>query len=278
MAKQVGLFNLRGKIENKSFYKTAGVPETVIRGIPEGLSARVKTADEYANTRLNNAEFKQANGIATFGFNAVPSRKASMMRRFAIAEMTKKGLEYIKEGTGNWGQRLPVATFDNIIVDLLENRAKSGPYQGEYGNLEVTPPELPAGQYQINLTIPSNVATDLLGKGIDGFYALVVKGAMAEVLDADGFVRQHFGVSSIFPHDIEVDPEDESPSLLSSFVASYATLGMSQAGFTAAADAANNGMYAIISFIPYRTIGTQRHSLYEYATYAALALGAIPTE
>lgn len=278
MAKQVGLFNLRGKIENKSFYKTAGVPETVIRGIPEGLSARVKTADEYANTRLNNAEFKQANGIATFGFNAVPNRKASMMRRFAIAEMTKKGLEYIKEGSGQWGQRLPVETFDNIIVDLLENRAKSGPYQGEFGTLSVDIPELPSGSYIIEDTISANVATDLLGKGIDGFYALVVKGAMAEVLDADGFVRQHFGVSSVSPHDITIDPTDESPSQLASFAASYATLGMSPAGYTAASGAANNGMYAIISFIPYRTIGTQRHSLYEYATFAAVALGAIPTE
>ena len=277
MAKQVGLFNLRGKIENKSFYKTAGVPETVIRGIPEGLSARVKTADEYANTRLNNAEFKQANGIATFGFNAVPSRKASMMRRFAIAEMTKKALEYIKGGTGSWGQRLPVNTFDNIIVDLLENRAKSGPYQGEYGIISVE--EEGQGVITINGVPDSATLQSLADKGIDGFYVLVVKGAMAEVLDSDGFVRQHFGVSSITPSNISVDVEDPSSSeWTNSFTPSYSTLGMSPAGYTAAQAAANNGMFAVISFIPYRQIGSQRHTLYEYATFAAVALGAIPTE
>lgn len=272
MAKQVGLFNLRGKIENKSFYKTAGVPETVIRGIPEGLSARVKTADEYANTRLNNAEFKQANGIATFGFNAVPNRKASMMRRFAIAEMTKKALEYIKDGSGNWGQRLPAETFDNIIVDLLENRAKSGPYQGEFGLVSHATEQ---GAISLDLVYDRATAADLLGKGITGFYTLVVRGAMAEVLDSDGFVRQHFGVSSIFPHDEDVDDSGNSISL-TSFTPSYSTLGMSPAGYTAAKSAANNGMYAIVSFIPYRSVGSQRHSLYEYATYACVALGAIP--
>lgn len=273
MAKQVGLFNLRGKIENKSFYKTAGVPETVIRGIPEGLSARVKTADEYANTRLNNEEFKQANRIATFGFNAVPSRKASMMRRFAIAEMTKKALEYIKEGSGNWGQRLPVATFDNIIVDLLENRAKSGPYQGEFGMLSFS---VNQGTYTVTLSGDEVIAADLESKGIDGFYALAVKGAMAEVLDDDGFIRQHFGVSSIVPTNI-TDLEDINADV-TTFVPSYSTLGMSPSGFTAAQDAANNGMYCILTFVPYRQVGTQRHTMYEYATFSVLALGAIPTD
>ena len=273
MAKQVGLFNLRGKIENKSFYKTAGVPETVIRGIPEGLSARVKTADEYANTRLNNAEFKQANGIATFGFNAVPNRKASMMRRFAIAEMTKKGLEYIKEGSGQWGQRLPVETFDNIIVDLLENRAKSGPYQGEYGHISTQVDA--GGTYDVILSGDAATVSALMEKGITGFYCLSVKGAMAEVLDGDGFVRQHFGVSSVSPIDIPLSTDiDESPV---HFIPSYSTLGMSQMGYTAAQGAANNGMYVILSFIPYRTVGSQRHTLYEYATFAAVALGAIPS-
>lgn len=273
MAKQVGLFNLRGKIENKSFYKTAGVAETVIRGIPEGLSARVKTADEYANTRLNNAEFKQSNGIATFGFNAVPNRKASMMRRFAIAEMTRKGLEYIKAGSGKWGQRLPVETFDNIIVDLLENRAKSGPYQGEFGNLSTSTGA--GNEITISVSYSELVATDLIGKGIDGFYALAVKGAMAEVLDSDGFVRQHFGVSSINPNEITINAGGDSENV-SLFVPSYSTLGMSPAGYTAAQSAPNNGMFAIVSFIPYRQIGAQRYTMYEYATYTALALGAIP--
>lgn len=274
MAKQVGLFGLRGKIENKSFYKTAGVQDTVIRQIPEGLSSRVKTADEYANTRLNNAEFKNANAIATFGFNVVPNRKSSMMRRFAIAEMTKKALEYIKAGTGDWGARIPSATMDQILVDLLENRAKSGPYQGEYGTLALT---ITGDSYDVTLSAGAEEATALQEKGIDGYYALRVKGAMAEVDDGDGFVRQHFGVSSISPIDLTVDPEVEIEESFA-FVPSPQTLGLSPAGFTEAAATANNGMFCIYTFLPYRQVGAGRHVLYEYATYAVVALGAIPTE
>lgn len=272
MAKQVGLFGLRGKIENKSFYKTAGVADTVIRQIPEGMSARVKTADEYSNTRLNNAEFKNANGIATFAFNAVPNRKSSMMRRFAIAEMTKKGLEYIKAGTGSWGARIPSATMDQILVDLLENRAKSGAYQSEFGIVYSVPQD---GSIALHITYNDIVATDLTSKGIDGFFVLYVKGAMAEIVDNDGFVRQHFGVSSISVSNEIINPEGRDVQL-SSFIPSYQTLGMSPAGYVAAADAPNNGMYAIVTFIPYRQQGAQRHTLYEYSTYATLALGAIP--
>ena len=274
MAKQVGLFNLRGKIENKSFYKTAGVAETVIRQIPEGLSSRVKTAPEYANTRLNNDEFKNANAIATFLMNAVPNRRSSMMRRFAIADMTKLGLEYIKSGTGNWGQRIPTTTMDAIAVDLLENRAKSGSYQGEYGRLNFVVDD---GSYNITIDADDNVVTDLQEKGIDGLYILSVKGALAEVVDLDGFVRQHFGVSSVSPENV-TDLQLLDGTNPVSFTPSSSSLGMSPAGFTSAQGASNNGMYAIVTFVPYREIGSERHTLYEYATYATLALGAIPTE
>lgn len=272
MAKQTGLHLIKGKVGEYSYYRSAGVDAPLMRRINQGMSARVKNGDEYANTRLNNAEFKNAQALATFLFNAVPSRKSSMVRRFAIAEMTKKGLEYIKDGSGNWGARIPVASMDGIAVDLLENRAKTGPYAGEFGNINV---DASGSSIEITIEYDSLTASDLLSKGITGFYALIVKGALAEVVDSDGFVRQHFGVSSISPSDeSSIDPEGGELSF--PFTPSPATLGMSPAGYTEAQAASNNGMYSIISFIPYRAVGSQRHSLYEYATFACLNLGPIP--
>lgn len=273
MAKQTGLHLIKGKVGEYSYYRSAGVNAPLMRRINQGMSARVKNGDEYANTRLNNAEFKNAQGLATFLFNAVPSRKASMMRRFAIAEMTKKGLEYIKDGSGNWGARIPVAAMGGIALDLLENRSKSGPYQGEFGLVSY---EVKNGSYEVSYDYDAATASDLAAKGIDGFYSLVVKGALAELVDSDGFVRQHFGVSSILPHDSALNPEGDS-DFLAQFIPSPSTLGMSPAGFTAAQAASNNGMYTIVTFLPYRQIGSQRHTLYEYATFACLNLGAIPT-
>lgn len=272
MAKQTGLHLIKGKVGEYSYYRSAGVDAPLMRRINQGMSARVKNGDEYANTRLNNAEFKNAQGLATFLFNAVPNRKASMTRRFAIAEMTKKGLEYIKSGTGQWGARIPSAVMDGIAVDLLENRAKTGPYAGEFGVLTLN---VEQGTYVVNLEYDEVTATDLISKGIDGFYAVYVKGALAEVVDIDGFVRQHFGASSVGVQPISVVAEGDASDVIS-FAPSAQTLGMSPAGYTAAKAASNNGMYAIVSFVPYRQIGSQRHTLYEYATFACLSLGAIP--
>jgi hypothetical protein len=270
MAKQTGLHLIKGKVGEYSYYRSAGVSAPLMRRINQGMSARVKNGDEYANTRLNNAEFKNAQSIATFLFNAVPNRKASMMRRFAIAEMTKKSLEYIKDGSGNWGARIPTAGMGGVAFDLLENRSKTGPYAGEFGTLDFS---RSAGSIELAVEYDELVATDLLSKGISGYYALLVKGALAEVVDTDGFVRQLFGASSISPSDQSIDPAGNDFNF--TFQISPATLGMSPAGFTEAQSAANNGMYAIVSFIPYRQIGSQRYTLYEYATFACLNLGSL---
>ena len=85
MAKQSGIHQLRGKVGEMSYYRTKGVQDGVVRRINQGMSQRVKTGDEYVNTRLNNAEFKNANAIATAAFNSVNSRKRGMMRNFAVA-------------------------------------------------------------------------------------------------------------------------------------------------------------------------------------------------
>lgn len=257
-----------------SYYQQAGVQQGLVRRIPEGLSSRVKTADEYANTRLNNDEFKNANWIAAFLFNAVPSRKASMMRRFAISAMTKRALEYIKAGSGNWGQRIPVAKMDEIAVDLLDNQSKSGPYSGEFGDIAVSTGE--NDSINVDLDISAAVGTSLREKGIDGFYAVCVSGAMAEVV-VDGVARQHFGHNQASPSQIDV-PTDDSNENLIVLTPSPQSLGMSPAGYTAAQGAPNNGMFAVVTFLPYRTVGSQRYSLYEYATFAVVALGPIPTE
>lgn len=273
MAKQVGLFPLRGKIENKSFYKTAGVPETVIRNIPEGLSDRVKTAQEYVNTRLNNEEFKNANWMATFLFNAVPNRRSSMFRRFAIASLTKGALSYIRSGSGSWGHRIPTERFGAIAFDLLDNHAKGGPYDGEFGIFSVETSQ--AGQIEISINMSTPKVNEWLSLGVDGLYFVSVRGAGAEEV-VDGSVRQYYGVSSPLPHQSDLDPDTPFSETVLSFTPSPSALGMSPAGYTTAQGLPNNGMFAIVTILPYRQEGGQDHVLYEYSTYAVLDLGAIP--
>lgn len=273
MAKQKGIHQLKGKVGGMSYYQQSGVTDGLVRRIPEGLSSRVKTADEYANTRLNNDEFKNANGIATFAFRAIPNRKASMTRRFAIAEMTKSALEFIKTGTGDWGLRIPDDTFDNIVVDMLERHAKSGPYAGEFGLVSFDV-DSQTGQYTVSDELTQIVADDLNSKGISGFYMLSVRGCMAEVVTRDGFVRQIFGISSINPVDVVTD--DISEHTCTTFIPGPATLGLSNEGFSTAVQTSNNGMFALVTFLPYREISGSRYTLYEYATYCCIPLGQLP--
>lgn len=272
MAKQKGIHQLKGKVGGMSYYQQSGVTDGLVRRIPEGLSSRVKTADEYANTRLNNDEFKNGNAMATFAFRAVPNRKASMMRRFAIAEMTKSALEFIKSGTGQWGQRIPTETFDNIMVDMLERHAKTGPYAGEFGTVVVS--YSAEEGILIELSFDSSFAAEMASKGIDGFYCLAVRGCMCSLIGPRGFVRNYFGLSSINPTNIT--SFGTGLMTVEEFKPDASTLGMTPGDFATAAQTPNNGIFDILSFIPYRQIGDQRHNLYEYATYTCLALGAIP--
>lgn len=272
MAKQKGIHQLKGKVGGMSYYQQSGVTDGLVRRIPEGLSSRVKTADEYANTRLNNDEFKNANAMATFAFRSVPNRKASMMRRFAIAEMTKSALEFIKDGSGQWGQRIPTETFDNIIVEMLERHAKFGPYSNEFGFINV---EVAQGVISVHITGNDSIAADLESKGIDGFYCLFTRGVMASVVDQDGFVRNYFGNSGVIPQDVtDVSDIDE----VNEFTPGPTTLGVAPSIYSTLIQIPNNGMFSIVSFIPYRTIGSGRHTLYEYATFACVALGPLPNQ
>lgn len=273
MAKQVGLFPLRGKIENKSFYKTAGVPETVIRNIPEGLSDRVKTAQEYANTRLNNEEFKNANWMATFLFNAVPNRRSSMFRRFAIAALTKRALEYIRAGSGVWGHRIPTERFGAIALDLLDNHAKSGSYNGEFGVISFSTEQ--SGQYDIQLEISETIVNQWISLGVNGIFAVSTRGAGAEEV-VDSSVRQYYGVSQPNVSQVPFTLGNEVNEDLNNFVPSPQTLGMSPAGYTASQALPNNGMFAIVTILPYRSEGGNLFVLQEYSTYAVLDLGEIP--
>ena len=268
MAKQKGIHQIKGKVGDMSYYQSAGVPGGLIRRIPEGLSSRVKTADEYANTRLNNDEFKNAAAIASLAFRAVPNRKSSMMRRFAVAEMIKEALQYIKEGTGTWGVRIPSATFDNIITDLLENHSKNGPYAGEFG---VVDGMITTGTLTVSLEYDALVASALAAKGIQGFYVVSVVGAMAETPNTDGQVWQIFGSSSPSPQDISIVPEGDSTTIISQSV-SAELVGLLPLGYVAAQGAAN-----ILTFLPYVAIGSTRHVLNEYSTFVSIPCGSLPT-
>lgn len=133
MAKQFGLHQIRGKVGEHSYYRQSGVSAGLIRQINQGMSQRVKMGDEYANTRLNNAEFGHACAIAGVLGKTVSPKFRPMMLTFSQSKMARVVLDAIKRQTGNWGQRsLPAGTTGRqVLIDALASVRKNDPT--EYG-------------------------------------------------------------------------------------------------------------------------------------------------
>lgn len=128
MAKQSGLHQIRGKVGEHSYYKQSGVASGLIRSINQGMSARVKTAPEFVNTRLNNAEFGQAGRIAKVLGQFINPKYRPMILPFSQSVMCKILLDGIKSQRGTWGQRNLIDSDDNtILVDALNAVHKNNP-------------------------------------------------------------------------------------------------------------------------------------------------------
>lgn len=266
MAKQSGIHQLRGKVGEMSYYRQAGVEPGLVRKINQGMSARVKTADEFANTRLNNSEFKNANFFATWAYHAVRPSWRAMFRRFAMAGMTKRILEAMKSGTGNWGHRQPSSSFGPILEDALVNYAKLGEYHDEYG--VITYEDIAVGEQEeylsTRLTLDLSASTQelLKNEGIDGFdmissslfcsqgnknYAGI---GIADIRDIE------FGSPAT---DISINFDDEDPSGM------YYHIPLSD--WVQAESQRSAGVVLITVICPYRTINGIKHTLQEKCTF-----------
>lgn len=254
-----------------SYFQMAGVTDGIVRRIPEGLSSRVKNDEVYANTRLNNEEFTRAAQLAKIAYNDVPNRISSMFRRFAYAEMLKGIKAYIVAGTGDWGKRIPAERLDVVLQDVLENRAKFGPYDGQFGDLTMTR-GLQNG-ISIVLTYSAAQASAMASLGIDGFL-------LRYQFNANGYVSGAptptlvGGRSNILGTDININPEG-SDETLDNFVPSATTLNMLPANYAQLASSDTSGIVAVVTFLPYRVINNKSYILQELSTYAALACGAV---
>lgn len=106
MAKQKGLHKLAGKVDEQSYYysKNGGYQS---RKINPGIGERVKTAPEYQNTRLNNAEFGAAGACAGAMIREVSKRWRYILDSIATGKMVKELKALMEQDTTSpWGQRV----------------------------------------------------------------------------------------------------------------------------------------------------------------------------
>lgn len=174
MPKQKGLYQLQGKAQGMCYYSQAGVRLPLMRTINQGMSERVKTSDEFENTRKNNAEFALANKMATSLYNFISPNWRSMFRRFTIPYMTARLLEELKNGTGDWGERHLDKSVGIVFTPIINLYAKARAYQGEYGDFTATLTNFtntyvnPYTYIRLTLTISRDTMIRLKSQGVDG--------------------------------------------------------------------------------------------------------------
>lgn len=280
MAKQSGIHQLRGKVGDMSYYRQAGVESGLVRRINEGMSARVKNSPEYANTRLNNEEFRTAAKIAAAASHSVIPAWRSMFRRFAQANMVKRIQEQIKMDTTHaWGNRMPAGNMGRLAAELLENYAKAGLYQGQYGNVTWAPSYSQEGEIEeieFELYGGEETAANLLAEGINGLNLYGVGAGMFTALQ-DGAIRVAEGHSAPLLSSLEVSAGNDFQESISKQFTPQA-IGFSPRGFTELEQSDNGGIWIVVSIVPTRRVGNTSYELQELATYVAFGASIRQTD
>lgn len=257
MAKQTGLHQIRGKVGEHSYYRQSGITSGLIRGINPGMSSRVKTGDEFANTRLNNAEFRNAAELASAMGSIVLPKFRPMILPFSQSKLTSAYLQLIKETAGEWGQRNAVAAQTQQIADALNAIAKKR-FADMF--LDIEPIVVPSGSSAATVTVgwtgdQASVMSSLGISGVD-IKATGVRLAVGEYDPSIGRNRKT-GVNLGQPNSTSQSvttgtgvSEDLSVSVASLVLPGYVGLG-----------------YIIVIAMPFREVGGVEYTLQEYCTF-----------
>lgn len=273
MAKQSGIHQIRGKVDGRSYYRQSGVADGLSRSINQGLSDRVKNGAEYANTRLNNAEFKRANRLATLAFRSIFPSWRAMYRRFAVAFMTKRFLELVKGGTQPWGHRYPIVELGGAFEDVLLHYAKNGEYQDQYGhiskNLNTSSVTIGGNTFdqhvpEMRMQIGRTDAAPIIAQGIDGLN--VYSRTVFVSCDAEPHIAMSIPSKTSGPYPVE---PDDSPLEISVYGLSMDDDAVVSAPLEKGiiAGAPNAGIYVVFVMVPWRRIGGVQYEMQELATY-----------
>lgn len=176
MAKQSGIHGIRGKINGVSYYSSKNGGQ-LIRKINEGMSSRVKTAKEYANTRLNNAEFGAAGSLAGAIVRPISQRWRFILDSIATGKLVKAIKAAMMQDTASpWGERVVPLTEMAHLQDVFNGFSKNEMPQEivdglqNYLTFAAATNTLAISQ---NISMSSDTVQQLFDKGVTHFTAKV---------------------------------------------------------------------------------------------------------
>ena len=192
MAKQSGLHQIKGKVEGYSYYRQSGVKDGLMRRINEGLSSRVKTSEEFANTRLNNSEFGNAADVAKVLASVITPKYRPMFLNFSQAKLTKSLLALIKQASADWGQRALSSEDVAAVCDAANMLAKN-----DFGALcdsLTSTAGAQEGETSVNISFTADNVSALAAFGADG---VVAKASAVAVYAGQYSAAEHGYIKSI---------------------------------------------------------------------------------
>lgn len=264
MAKQSGLHQIKGKVGEFSYYKQTGVSGGLIRSINQGMSARVKTDEAYANARLNNQEFGAAANVAALLGKCVTPKFRPMILPFSQSKMSKEILKVAREHTENWGQRVVTSEDTAKLCQILSSMSKRD--FSEF--LTVSIDRTASDSAEVNYEYTDAQATLMDSLGITNFTLVAVQydlatgqwNPFAQEMSTGYYYRRN-----------SVTPFDNQGIEAGSGVSGSETLGVEP--FT---PEANHSAHQIVVFVamPIRSINSVPHILQEYCSFVALPLPA----
>lgn len=159
MPKQSGLYQIKGKFEQRSYYRPKNMSTGVFRSINQQMSERVKTEPNYAITRNYAGEFGCASSWA--------NKTTSYLNTLApISNLTKKrtdiaqsALGMIRQDTAHeFGKRtLTIDRWQETMMSLFNNLPRVS-FDGTFGSnmsfysFEDTPAG--SGNYKLHVDMP----------------------------------------------------------------------------------------------------------------------------
>lgn len=262
MAKQLGIHQIKGKVDGRSYYRQSGVVDGLSRNINPAISGRVKTGEEYANTRLNNREFGQACKIAAGLGRMVTPKYRPMILPFSQATMAKKVLELIKADPtagAEWGYRGLTVSPLVVPVEVLNAQSKLN-FSDFVSDVEISLASGAQGAFVLTANVIEQTgAADLLASyGADGAYIRIMpfnfeykRPDAAGQLDAD----VAFSGRSVSQAEVTDNFINEEVDV------TYKPLPTA-AGRTRAAA-------LMVILMPFRTVGDTQHILQEACSFKA---------
>lgn len=262
MAKQSGLHQIRGKVGEHSYYRQSGVASGLIRSINQGLSSRVKTGDEYANTRLNNAEFGAACNVAGELGKMVTPKYRPMILPFSQSKMAKSVLDLARAHENFWGRRTVTADDTPELANILTGMSKLR--ASDFMSISLTRASAVAAEVSISLSAAQ--VSQFVDLGVDGFdfkgtLFLLRSGQYSE--DSGKIIKSSLRTQSTQQVDEDLDPT-------SSFSTDFSlTVGVAPV----VPNTVNHRLVTVV-VLPYRYHNNTKYTLQEYCMFATFELPA----